>query len=229
MRTIALLALFALVGCTNTNPSLVVLGSMVPSEANIFGCLFDPEDPKFVLSPTLNVAPISNLANQPEDDYQPVFLVQNQRVRRPSDLSPNTADVMLQFAQVELLDAAGTPLVFAGLPNPFRLPVPGFSYVPSAADGETPGAATIGVTLVPTVYQSGLTDGYIIAEAKFFGVGVDGEPVESSPFRLTIEICRGDCLFLCADTDAEPITGCTVGHDYITAFPELNGALGCGG
>lgn len=224
MRTIGLLGIcLALASCTNVNPSLIVMGSILPTNEG-GGCSSDPEDPTFVLRPTLNRANSVGIA---QFDYRPDVLVANQRVRRSTDLVSDVAGVNLQFAQVELQDAAGTPLVFPGLPNPFRLPVPGNGFVPSATDGETAGLAPVSVTLVPVVYQSLLTDGTIIAEATFFGTGVDGADVESSPWSLTIDICSGGCLFQCEPGDADPVIACTPGHDSPSRARAFNAALGC--
>ena len=224
MRTIGLLGIcLALAGCTNINPSLVVLGSIQPTVEED-SCVFDIEDPMFMSRPALNRA---NSVGLPQLDYAPIILVANHRVRRTFDLATDVSGVYLQFAQVELRDAAGTPLVFPGLPNPFRLPVSS-PLVPGAADGETPGLASVSVNLVPVVYQSLLTDGTIIAEATFFGTGVDGADVESSPWTLPIDVCSGGCLFSCeSDPDAEERLACRPGQDGVSRSRGFNASLGC--
>jgi len=216
LRRLTLLALLAsqplAAGCAPGNPGLVVLGHTSPDSM----CLVSSTATEFLTNGVLDTSgllgPVSYTAN---------FTFQNQLIdlgstgtNGPPRANPN--HIQVELAEVQINDAAGTPINLGGLPNPFTVPATG--YVASGATG-------VGsVQIIPPIYGAALSgmDGVgIVVSVKAIGYTQAGAEIVSDPYLWPITLCSG-CLFQCVlDDMCQPVTttSCTPGQDELVSTP----------
>ena len=211
-------------GCVTENPSLVILGGIVPTseEGRCFwncsagsGNTFD-NDGSFDL----------NLARRAGTGYFLGVCVANYRSNTGSRFAADTGTVLFSQANVSLTTLAGNAIV-----PEYAVPFGG--TVQSTADVSTPSVQAIVFTLIPGPVRDNLETQLgairadsnggqtIIATFTLIGRTAGGIDVESTPFEYPIELFQNE---LACQTDAPmDVQGpCAAGVDGI--FPVADGS-----
>jgi len=197
--TVLALATGLLGGCAPGNSGMFVGNVIAPDDQ----CGYSPTNPA-LLRGTLDVGVDNNR-------YDVVLRFVNQLTNLsqtgasgfPPMADPNT--IVVRELEVEIRDIGQSPLAFAGLPNPFTVPVGGVA-VPSG-DGMSGGEAIGSAQIIPPAYVADLaaaagTDAMIIVSITAIGTTLGDAEVVTDEFTYPIQLCSG-CLVLGCLVDEE--------------------------
>lgn len=203
-----------LVGCVDDNgSSLFISGNIAPDES----CTISVDN-EIVTRGRLNVE-----FNSGAYTFHPIY--NNSLIKNSSDAPPrpDPNGLLVDGAEVEILDSAGNTVGFGGLPNPFT--VSNTSFVPSSSGPSSPGTAAGVLEIIPPAYIQELNNSFLPADPNARGqlliniqpfaetlghTGVDGRE-----FLWPVDLCRGrDCLFVPVTAD-EVHSCCLPGQDSL--------------
>jgi hypothetical protein len=134
---------------------------------------------------------------------------------------PDPNGLIVEGGEVEIRDAAGNPISFPGLPNPFS--VTSATFVPSSSGpGGTPGQAVGALEIIPNAYADELdlilgdpnATLRILVSIIPFGETTGHVSLDGLEYIWPIDICSGDCGFVVPGPD-ESLTCCYPGQDFI--------------
>jgi hypothetical protein len=212
--TVSLVSLIAGLGCVaDDGPAFFISGNVAP----------DPGSCTLSVGNDLYIRGVLDVSVGNGYLLQPLF--NNQLVPRAADAPPraNPNGVVIQGAEVEIQDAAGSAVDFGGLPNPFT--VAATTYVPTSTGATSPGQEVGAFEVIPPAYVAAL-DGMvgtdpgsrilILVSFGAFGETTGGVDIEVSEFVWPIDVCR-NCLYLPAGPDDE-VGCCTPGQDVICYY-----------
>jgi hypothetical protein len=142
----------------------------------------------------------------------------NQLINRASEapLRANPNDILVEGAEVLLMDSQGQALDLGGLPNPYT--VLGVTFVPAAADVGDWGQAAGALELIPSSYtgaMAGMAGGRIIAEIRPYGTTTGDVDIDGDPYLWPIDLCGGTCTLHYVATEDEAEMCCKFGQEHV--------------
>ncbi len=201
-----------LVGCVDDDgPSLFISANILPDSE----CIIGP-DGTVLLGGTLNVE-----FNSGSYRFHPVY--NNSLIQNPSEAPPrpDPNGILVDGAEVEVLDSAGDTVGFGGLPNPFT--VRNTAFVPSSSGPTAPGTAVGSLDILPAAYVQALNDSFLPADPNArtqvlinvqpFGETLGHRSVDGRSYVWPVTLCRGrNCLYSPVTADEET-SCCFPGQD----------------
>ncbi len=210
MRAASLMILLlsmTLVGCVDdSGPALYIEGNLQPDT-----------DCTISAGGTLLARGVFNPAIAADYTFHPRYANQLFQNASSAPPRPDPNGVLIQGAEVTIMDAAGASLSFGSLPNPFT--VANTVFVPSSSGPNGgPGTAPGVLQIIPAVYADQLAmmanDFQLLVSIKAFGETLGHVSVDAREFVWPIDVCF-NCLI---DTSPDASgTCCEVGQD--TASP----------
>jgi len=215
-------------GCAPSNPGLVAQGALSADTM----CLVTATN-------ALLIEGMFDLQTDVPANYRPrgmsyaiAYQVGNQLINNANRVYPLMADpnrIVINNAEITLLDASESPLSLPGLPNPYLVTASGAIGSTQSMD-PTLGIAT--ATVIPDSYGRALAGVYapggtvgagatIVVQARIIGTTAGGATLTSGPVVFPVSLCVG-CLFQPAcDTMHNPIfmPSCEPGQDAVTGVP----------
>lgn len=207
-QTLVIMAtIIALGGCADDNVSVFILGNIAPEKEDD-SCTYDPASMDYVPRGVWDINVTST--------YFVTVAIANQLQPRGSTVRSEPNGVNLVRAEVTLQNFAGTPFAFAGLPNPFSVPMS--AYIGPAQDFTTPSLGGAAIEVVPPDYAQGLremgvTDTTILAQIRVAGETNGHIDIETDDWQWPITICSTGCLSNCTTDEADVSLACRRGQD----------------
>lgn len=210
MRTFARLGflscLLALVGCVDDNVSVFVSGNLAPMIEET-SCTYDPGSASQLSQGTLDVSFGGTFELHP--------VIQNQLQQRGASGRAETNGVRITRAEVTIEGLDGLPVDFAGLPNPFSVPMT--VYIPPAASEDSPGLGTGSITAIPADYTLSLpiaegSTTTVVVAVRLIGNTLGDIDIETGDWTYPVEICNG-CLLQCPVDAETTLVSCNPGQD----------------
>jgi hypothetical protein len=209
VASLILVAVLGLTGCIDdSGPALYIEGNIAPDTE----CFVEGGSTTFVarglFNPDIGV------------DYTFNAKFVNQLLSNASEAPPrpDPNGILMQGAEITIMDAAGGTISFGGLPNPFT--ISNTAFVPSSGGASSGGGTAPGVlTIIPAVYADELAamagNFQLLVSIRAFGETLGHVSVDAREFVWPIDVCRG-CLI---DTSPDAAGSCClIGQDR--AVPE---------
>jgi hypothetical protein len=208
--SLILVAGLALIGCVDdSGPALYIQGNIAPDSECVVaagGTLLA----RGAFNPDIGV------------DYTFNAMFVNQLLSNASTAPPrpDPNGILMQGAEITIMDAAGGTVPFGSLPNPFTISNTAFVPSSGSASGGAGGTAPGVLTIIPAVYADELAamagDFQLLVSIRAFGETLGHVSVEAREFIWPIDICR-DCLI---DTSPDAAGSCClIGQDR--SVPEM--------